>query len=134
MSALPPIVPIITDEDASPRVAAVFAEIRAARGTDFINNFWRVTANDPAQLERTWAEVRDVMLPGALDAVVKELIYVAVSTANGCNYCIRSHGAAAAAKGATPEMLAEVRAIVATATKTNGMAIGMQIPVDPAFL
>ena len=134
MSHYHPIVPLITDEDASPRVKAVFDDIRKTRNTDFINNFWRSIADDPAQLERTWAEVRDVMAPGAIDALTKELIYVAVSMTNSCEYCIRSHGVGAAAKGATPEMMSELRAVVAAATKTNRLAISLQIPVDPEFL
>jgi AhpD family alkylhydroperoxidase len=125
---------VVTDNDASERVATVFADIRETRQTDFINNFWRVIANDPGQLERTWAELKEVMAPGALDPVVKELIYIAVSTANGCTYCIRSHTASAKQKGATDEMLAELRAVVAAASKTNSLATGMQIPVDDAFI
>ena len=130
----PPMVPLVSDSDASERVASVFADIRETRQTDFINNFWRAIANDPAQLERTWAELKAVMAPGALDAVVKELIYIAVSTANGCAYCIHSHTAAARQKGATDAMLAELRAVVAAAAKTNSLATGLQIPVDPEFI
>lgn len=130
----PPMVPAVSDGDASDRVEAVFADIRETRQTDFINNFWRVIANDPALLERTWAELKEVMAPGALDPVVKELIYIAVSTANGCTYCIRSHTASAKQKGATDEMLAELRAVVAAASKTNSLATGLQVPVDEAFI
>jgi AhpD family alkylhydroperoxidase len=130
----PPVVPMVADRDASDRVANVFADIRATRQADFINNFWRVIANDPAQLERTWAELKAVMAPGALDPVVKELIYIAVSTVNGCAYCIRSHTAAAKQKGATDAMLAELRAVVAAAAKTNSIATGLQIPVDAEFM
>lgn len=130
----PPVVPMVADRDASDRVANVFADIRATRQADFINNFWRVIANDPAQLERTWAELKAVMAPGALAPVVKELIYIAVSTVNGCTYCIRSHTAAAQQQGATDAMLAELRAVVAVAAKTNSLATGMQIPVDPEFI
>lgn len=130
----PAMVPAVTDSDASERVAHVFADIRETRQTDFINNFWRILANDPAQLERTWAELKEVMAPGALDPVIKELIYVAVSTANGCTYCIRSHTAAAKQKGATEEMLAELRAVVGAASKTNSLATGLQVPVDEEFL
>jgi AhpD family alkylhydroperoxidase len=130
----PAMASVVTDHDASERVATVFADIRETRQTDFINNFWRVIANDPGQLERTWAELKEVMAPGALDPVVKELIYIAVSTANGCTYCIRSHTASAKQKGATDEMLAELRAVVAAASKTNSLATGMQIPVDDAFI
>jgi len=127
-------VPAVSDGDASDRVEAVFADIRETRQTDFINNFWRVIANDPALLERTWAELKEVMAPGALDPVVKELIYIAVSTANGCTYCIRSHTASAKQKGATDEMLAELRAVVAAASKTNSLATGLQVPVDEEFI
>jgi AhpD family alkylhydroperoxidase len=126
--------PVVAEPDASERVATVFADIRETRQTDYINNFWRVVANDPAQLERTCDELKEVMAPGALDPVVKELIYIAVSTANGCTYCIRSHTASAKQKGATDEMLAELRAVVAAASKTNSLATGMQIPVDDAFM
>lgn len=130
----PPMVPAVSDGDASDRVETVFADIRETRQTDFINNFWRVIANDPALLERTWAELKEVMAPGALDPVVKELIYIAVSTANGCTYCIRSHTASAKQKGATDEMLAELRAVVAAASKTNSLATGLQVPVDEEFI
>ncbi|HEY8597867.1 MAG TPA: carboxymuconolactone decarboxylase family protein [Thermomicrobiales bacterium] len=130
----PPLVPMVADRDASERVAGVFADIRETRQTDFINNFWRVVANDPAQLERTWAELKEVMAPGALDAMVKELIYIAVSTVNGCSYCIHSHTAAAKQQGATDAMLAELRAVVAAASKTNSIATGLQIPVDAEFI
>ena len=129
----PPLAPMVSDRDAPERVARVFADIRETRQTDFINNFWRVLANDPAQLERTWAELKEVMAPGALDAVVKELIYIAVSTVNGCPYCIRSHTAAARQKGATDAMLAELRAVIAAASKTNSIATALQIPVDAEF-
>lgn len=134
MSHSHPLMPAVTDEAASDRVKAVFDDIRATRNTDFINNFWRVVANDPAQLERTWAELKVVMAPGALDPLTKELIYTAVSIANSCEYCIRSHSTAAAAKGATPEMITELLAVVTAATKTNRLAIGWQIPVDEAYL
>ena len=130
----PPLVPMVADRDASERVAGVFADIRETRQTDFINNFWRVFANDPAQLERTWAELKEVMAPGALDAVVKELIYIAVSTVNGCAYCIHSHTAAAKQQGATDAMLAELRTVIAVAAKTNSIATGLQIPVDAEFI
>lgn len=134
MSAqLTPILPVISDKEASERVLAVFADIRATRETDFINNFWRVLANDPDQLERTWRELKEVMRPGELDPLTKELVYVAVSTINDCTYCIRSHSAAARAKGATDAVLAELQAVVAAASRTNRLAIGLQVPVDEAF-
>ena len=128
-----PVLPIITDEAASPRVQAVFTDIRETRKTDFINNFWRVLANDPDNLERTWAELKVVMAPGALDPLVKDLIYVAISANNSCTYCVRSHTASSRAKGATDEMLAELHAVVAAANRTNRLAIGLQVPVDEVF-
>lgn len=135
MEQYTPILPVLADEDLSPRAKAVFDDIRATRGTDFVNNFWRVLANDPANLERTWAELKDVMsAEGSLDPMVKELIYVAVSAVNNCTYCVRSHTAAARGKGATDEQLAELHAVVGAANKTNRLAIGLQVPVDEAFL
>ncbi|MEM8552035.1 MAG: carboxymuconolactone decarboxylase family protein [Pseudomonadota bacterium] len=128
-SLLPP----VSDEAASPEVAAVFADIRTTRQTDFINNFWRVLANDPAGLARTWASVKEVMGPGAIDPVTKEMIYIAVSAANGCPYCIHSHTAAARAKGMDNAMLAELFAIVGMASETNALATALQVPVDDAF-
>lgn len=134
MEQFSPILPALTDEELDPRATAVFADIRATRQTDFVNNFWRVLANDPANLERTWAELKEVMAAGtSLDPLVKELIYVAVSTVNNCTYCVRSHTAAARGKGATDEQLAELHAVVAAANKTNRLAIGLQVPVDEAF-
>ena len=130
-----PILPVIDDASLNDRAKAVFDDIRATRQTDFVNNFWRVLANDPANLERTWAELKEVMSgEGSLDPLVKELIYVAVSTVNNCTYCVRSHTAAARGKGATDEQLAELHAVVAAANKTNRLAIGLQVPVDEAFL
>lgn len=126
--------PLVDDESASPRVKAVFDDIRATRQTDFINNFWRALANDPANLERTWQELKEIMGPGTeLDPVIKELIYVAVSTVNNCTYCVRSHTAAARAKGASDAQIAELQSIVAAANKTNRLAIGLQVPIDEVF-
>ena len=134
MEQYSPILPVLTDDELDPRAAAVFADIRATRNTDFVNNFWRVLAHDPANLERTWAELKEVMAEGtSLDPLVKELLYVAVSTVNNCTYCVRSHTAAARAKGATDEQLAELHAVVGAANKTNRLAIGLQVPVDEAF-
>jgi AhpD family alkylhydroperoxidase len=127
------LVPSIEYEAASPAVRAVFDDIRATRGTDFINNFWKVLANDPATLARTWASVKEVMAPGALDPLVKELIYIAVSTTNNCEYCIHSHAAAARAKGMTPQMFAELLAVTALANATNRLANGYRIDVDARF-
>jgi AhpD family alkylhydroperoxidase len=126
-----------TDEEVSrnPRVLAVFDDIRATRKSDFVNNFWRALANEPALLERTWASVKEVMIaPGALDPLVKELIYIAVSTINSCTYCIHSHTAAARAKGMSDEQHAELLAVVGLAAQTNALASALQIPVDPEFM
>ena len=126
--------PLVDDESANPRVKAVFDDIRATRQTDFINNFWRALANDPANLERTWQELKEIMGPGTeLDPLIKELIYVAVSTVNNCTYCVRSHTAAARAKGASDAQIAELQSIVAAANKTNRLAIGLQVPIDEVF-
>ena len=126
--------PLVDDESANPRVKAVFDDIRATRQTDFINNFWRALANDPANLERTWQELKEIMGPGTeLDPVIKELIYVAVSTVNNCTYCVRSHTAAARAKGASDAQIAELQSIVAAANKTNRLAIGLPVPIDEVF-
>lgn len=125
--------PILADGDLSPEAAAVFADIRATRKTDFVNNFWRVLAHDPVSLKRTWESVKQVMAPGALDPLTKELIYVAVSMANSCEYCIRSHSAAARAKGMTDEQFMEMVSVVAMAAETNRMVISLQVPVDAAF-
>jgi uncharacterized peroxidase-related enzyme len=125
--------PILADGDLSPEAAAVFADIRATRKTDFVNNFWRVLAHDPAALKRTWESIKQVMAPGALDPLTKELIYVAVSMANSCEYCIRSHSAAARAKGMTEAQFMEMVSVVAMAAETNRMVISLQVPVDQAF-
>lgn len=127
-------VPLLTDEEAPAESQAVFDAIRAARGTDYVNNFWRALAHDPAALRTTWERVQAVMAPGALDPLVKELIYVAVSTANGCGYCVHSHSAAARAKGMTPEMHSELLAVIAMASQTNALATALQVPTDPLFL
>jgi AhpD family alkylhydroperoxidase len=125
-----------TDEEASadPRVRKVFDDIRSTRKSNFVNNFWRALANQPALLERTWESIKEVMIePGELDPVTKELIYIAVSTANGCGYCIHSHTAAARAKGLTDQQHTEFLAVVGMASETNALATAMQIPVDPEF-
>lgn len=125
--------PALADADLSAEAAAVFTDIRATRKTDFVNNFWRVLAHDPVALKRTWESVRQVMAPGALDPLTKELIYVAVSMANSCEYCIRSHTAAARTKGMSDEQFMELVSIVAMASETNRMALSLQVPVDEAF-
>ena len=125
------------DPESNPRVKAVFDDIRATRQSDFVNNLWRHLAFDPALLERTWAEVKDVMArpasESALDPLTKELVYIAVSVANGCSYCVHSHTTAARGKGMTPAQHAELLAIVALAGKTNQLATALQVPVDEAF-
>ena len=117
-----------------PRVAAVFADMRATRSTDFINGFWRTLAFDPDLLERTWREVKEVMaVPSHLDPLTKELIYIAVSVANSCSFCVHSHTAAARAKGMTDAQFAELLSIIAVAGKTNQLATALQVPVDAVF-
>ncbi|MDQ0471767.1 carboxymuconolactone decarboxylase family protein [Labrys wisconsinensis] len=116
------------------RVKAVFDDIRATRKSDFVNNFWRGLAHDAALLERTWASLKAVMVaPGALDPLTKELVYIAVSTVNGCSYCVHSHTAAARAKGLTDAQHGEFLAVVGMASQTNALVTAMQIPVDPEF-
>ena len=125
-----------TDEEvaADPRVQAVFDDIRRTRKTDFVNNFWRALANQPAVLERTWTSIKEIMIePGTLDPLTKELIYIAVSTVNSCSYCIHSHTAAARAKGMTDQQHAELVAIIGMAAETNALANALQISVDPEF-
>jgi AhpD family alkylhydroperoxidase len=132
-----PTVKLWTDAEvaANPRIQAVFADIRATRNSDFVNNFWRALANQPTLLERTWASIKEVMIePGALDPLTKELIYIAASTLNGCTYCIHSHTAAARAKGLTDQQHAELLAVIGMAAETNALANALQIPVDPQFL
>ena len=126
-------VALLSDEEASAEALAVFTDIRAVRGTDYVNNFWRALAHDPALLRATWERLKQVMAPGALDPLIKEMIYVAVSTANGCGYCVHSHTAAARAKGMTPQMHGELLAVIAMAAQTNALVTGLQTPVDEAF-
>ncbi len=119
--------------DASPEVRAVYDDIMKTRGVDWINNFWKALANDPAQLRRIWETVKQVMAPGALDPLVKEMVYVAVSATNGCEYCTYSHTAAARKKGMSDAMLMELLAVVGLANETNRLANGLRIDVDPQF-
>ena len=126
-------VSLITDEAASAEVRAVFDDIRAVRGTDFINNFWRALAHDPALLKATWERLKVVMGPGELDPLVKEMIYIAVSTANGCSYCVHSHTAAARSKGMTDAQHGELASVIGMAMQTNGIVTALQVPVDEAF-
>lgn len=130
-----PLLPVLRDNELSERAAAVFADIRATRNTDFVNNIWRVLANDPQLLEQTWAEVKGVLgADGELDVLTKQLIYIAVSVAQGCNYCIRSHTAAARNLGLTDAQFAELHAVIGVAAKTNRLVQGLQVPIDDAFL
>lgn len=119
---------------APPEVRAVYDDIMKTRGTDWINNFWKVLANDPPTLRRLWDNVKQVMAPGALDPLVKEMVYVAVSATNGCEYCSTSHTAGARAKGMSEAMFAELMAVVGLANETNRLANGYRIEVDAAFL
>ncbi|MGR8918991.1 MAG: carboxymuconolactone decarboxylase family protein [Gammaproteobacteria bacterium] len=126
-------VSLIEYEEAAPAVRAVYDDIRKTRGSDFINNFWKGLAHSPEELARTWAEVKAVMADGALDPLTKELIYIAVSVANSCDYCIHSHTAAARAKGMSEEQYGELLAVIAMAHKTNGLVRTLQIETDDAF-
>ena len=126
-------VPLLSDDDASPEARAIFEEIRAARGTDYVNNFWRALAHDPALMRATWDRLKLVMGPGELDPLVKEMVYVAVSVANGCAYCVHSHTAAAKAKGMTPEQHGELMAVIGMAMQTNGLVTALGVEVDKAF-
>lgn len=126
-------VALLTDEEVSAEALAVFNDIRAVRGTDYVNNFWRALAHDPALLRATWERLKVVMAPGALDPLVKEMLYVAVSTANGCSYCVHSHTAGAKARGMTDEMYGELLAVIGMAMQTNGIVTGLQVPVDEVF-
>jgi len=123
------------EAEANPRVKAVFDDIRATRKSDFVNNVWRALANQPDTLERIWSGLKDIMVkPGALDPVVKEMLYIAVSVANGCSYCVHSHTAAAKAKGMTGDQHAELLAVIGMASQTNALLNALQLPIDPQFL
>jgi len=126
-------VTLVEYEDASAEVREIYDDIRALRKTDFINNFWKGLANNPEQLRRTWTGIKEVMAPGTIDPLTKELIYIAVSVANKCEYCIHSHTAAARAKGMTDEQHAELMAVIGMAHSTNGLVTSMQLPVDDVF-
>ena len=130
----PSIVPLVEYADASAEVRAVYDDIMATRKSDWVNNFWKVLAHDPANLKRTWEALKLVMGPGALDPLTKELIYIAVSATNGCEYCTYSHTASARAKGMTDAMLMEVMAVAGKANETNRLANALRPPVDPQFL
>jgi uncharacterized peroxidase-related enzyme len=119
--------------DASPQVRAVFDDIKRSRDVEDVNNFWKYLAHDPATLERTWRSVKEIMSPGALSPLVKEMLYVAVSVTNGCRYCIASHAAAARKAGMTEAMFGELMAVVGMANETNRLANGYRVPIDAAF-
>jgi AhpD family alkylhydroperoxidase len=124
---------LIEYKDASPEVRAVFDDIMATRKTDWVNNFWKALAHDPVTLKRTWESIKQIMAAGALDALTKEMIYVAVSVTNQCGYCIASHTAAARKKGMSEAMFAELMAVVGMANETNRLAAGYQVEVDEQF-
>ncbi|MDA9533439.1 carboxymuconolactone decarboxylase family protein [Bradyrhizobium sp. CCBAU 25338] len=127
-------VKLLSDDELSADARAVFDDIRMVRKSDFVNNFWRALAHDPKTLRRTWNSIKEVMAPGALDPKTKEMLYVAVSIAHGCSYCIHSHTAAARAKGMTEAEYGELLAIVGMAAETNRLVTGLGVPVDEAFL
>jgi AhpD family alkylhydroperoxidase len=127
------LVRLIEYQEAGPEVRAVYDDIMRTRGTDWINNFWKALANDPRELRRVWENVKQVMAPGALDPLVKEMVYVAVSATNGCEYCTHSHTAAARKKGMSDAMLMELMAVVGLANETNRLANGLRVEVDPQF-
>jgi AhpD family alkylhydroperoxidase len=124
---------LIEYKDASPQVQEIYDDIMTTRKTDWINNFWKALAHDPATLKRTWDDIKQIMAPGALDPLTKEMIYVAVSVTNQCGYCIASHTASAKNKGMTGEMFRELMAVVGMANETNRLASGYQIEIDPQF-
>src|SRR5438132_4437719 len=124
---------LIEYDAASPEVRAVYDDMMATRKTDWINNFWKAIAHDPATLRRTWLSVKEVMAPGALDAVTKEMIYLAISSSNQCAYCIASHTAAARKAGMTDSMLAELMAVVGMANESNRLASGYQFEIEERF-
>jgi len=124
---------LIEYKDASPEVKAVYDDIMATRKTDWINNFWKAIAHDPVTLRRTWKDIKEVMAPGALDALTKEMIYVAVSVSNQCDYCIASHTVSARKKGMTDEMFKELMAVVGMANETNRLVAGYQVEIDDQF-
>ena len=124
---------LIEYENASAEVREVYDDIMATRKTDWINNFWKALANDPATLRRTWKSIKEIMAPGSLDALTKEMLYVAVSVSNQCGYCIASHTAAARKAGMTDAMFAELMAVVGMANETNRLASGYQVEIDERF-
>jgi AhpD family alkylhydroperoxidase len=127
------LVKLVEYAEAPPEVRAVYDDIMKTRGSDWVNNFWKALANDPALLARTWERVKQVMAPGALDPLVKEMLYVAISATNGCEYCTYSHTASARKKGMSDAMFMELMAVVGLANETNRLANGLRFPVDPQF-
>ena len=119
--------------EASAEVRAVYDDIMATRRVDWVNNFWKVLAHDPPALRRIWCNIKQVMAPGAIDPLTKELLYLAVSVTNGCRYCIASHGASARAKGMTEQQFSELMAVIGLANETNRLATGYEVPVDARF-
>ncbi len=124
---------LIEYQDAPPAVRAVYDDIMATRQTDYVNNFWKALAHDPITLKRTWESIKQIMQPGALDALVKEMVYLAVSATNQCGYCIASHTAAARKAGMTDAQFAELMAVVGMANETNRLASGYQVEIDERF-
>jgi AhpD family alkylhydroperoxidase len=124
---------LIEYENASTEVRAVYDDIRATRKTDFINNFWKALAHDPVTLKRTWESIKQIMAPGALDPLTKEMLYIAVSVTNQCHYCIASHTVSAQQKGMTDAMFKELMAVVGMANETNKLVTGYQVEIDEAF-
>ncbi|HWY45823.1 MAG TPA: carboxymuconolactone decarboxylase family protein [Bryobacteraceae bacterium] len=125
---------LIEYQDASPEVRAVYDDIMATRKTDWINNFWKALARDPATLRRTWQSIKEIMAPGSLDALTKEMVYLAVSATNQCGYCIASHTAAARKAGMSDAMFSELMAVVGMANETNRLASGYQVEIDDRFV
>src|SRR3954462_15038774 len=125
---------LIEYKDASPLVREIYDDIMTTRKTDWVNNFWKALAHDPATLRRTWESIKQIMAPGALDPLIKELIYVAVSASNQCGYCIASHTAGARKAGMTDALFAELMAVVGMANETNRLASGYQVEIDERFI
>jgi AhpD family alkylhydroperoxidase len=124
---------LIEYENSTPEVRAIYDDIRATRKTDFINNFWKALAHDPVTLKRTWESIKQIMAPGALDPLTKEMLYIAVSVTNQCHYCIASHTVSAQQKGMTDAMFKELMAVVGMANETNKLVTGYQVEIDEAF-
>jgi len=125
--------PKLEIDDMTPQARAVIEDIKRTRNTDYINDFWKVLANDPVTLKRTWESIKEIMQPGALDVLTKELIYLAVSISNGCHYCIASHTASAEKAGMSREIFAEMIAVVGMANETNRLVTGYRVPIDERY-